>query len=166
MNVLRAFIELIKMLYNLLWYSANLVTFLFNLFWLICTLASAGIPWFTLILLTVCIASKFIKLKSPNEKILISLLGGDSVDDLSYWPIANRGGAYDAPENSMAALKKVKWLISIKVKCFLSIIFVIDFSRTHSSVRHRDLEMSFSMPRLLLVAKLFCCIRLHWKRLD
>lgn len=106
MNALRAFIELLKMLYNLLWYSASLVTFLFNLFWLICTLASAGIPWFTLILVTVCIASKFIKLKSPNEKMLISLLGGDSVDDLSYWPIANRGGAYDAPENSMAALKK------------------------------------------------------------
>lgn len=101
-----AVFRILKMFYNILWYTLSLISFLFNIFWLCCTLASAGIPWFTLLLVIICIASKFFKLPTPNEKQLIGLLGGNVVDDVSYWPIANRGGAYDAPENSIAAIKK------------------------------------------------------------
>lgn len=96
------------MFYQLLCFSASLVSFLFNVFWFACNLASAGIPWFTLILVIVCIASKFVKLKSPNQKLLLNLIGGSAAfEDLTYWPIANRGAGYDAPENSRVALKKV-----------------------------------------------------------
>lgn len=62
-------------------------------------------------LLVICIASKFVKLRSPDDKRLQRLLAAGSQglypEDLSFWPIAHRGAGYDAPENSKAALKKV-----------------------------------------------------------
>ncbi|EDW85114.1 uncharacterized protein Dwil_GK14482 [Drosophila willistoni] len=93
----------IKMIYQLLCCSLSLIFFCFNVLWFFCNLA---IPWCTLTLLVVCVASKFVKLqRSPNEKRLLSLLS--TPDDWpSYWPIANRGAGYDAPENSKAAIKK------------------------------------------------------------
>lgn len=138
--------RVIKMLYSVLWYTASLVSFMFNAFWLCCTLASAGIPWATLLLVIVCIASKFFKLSSPNEKQLNSLLGGNVADDLSFWPIAHRGGAYDAPENSAAAIKKVLCVnappISWNIYFFLG-----------SSVRKEDFGMCCLMPGSLRAMK-------------
>jgi len=94
----------LKMIYQLLCCSVSLIFFCFNVFWLFCNLA---IPWCTLTLLVVCIASKFVKLqRSPNEKRLLSLLSSPE-EWPSYWPIANRAAGFDAPENSKAAIKKV-----------------------------------------------------------
>ncbi|XP_017016743.1 glycerophosphodiester phosphodiesterase 1 [Drosophila kikkawai] len=93
----------LKMIYQLLCCSVSLIFFCFNVFWLFCNLA---IPWCTLTLVVVCVASKFVKLqRSPNEKRLLSLLSTPE-DRPSYWPIANRAAGYDAPENSKAAIKK------------------------------------------------------------
>ncbi|XP_017111171.1 glycerophosphodiester phosphodiesterase 1 [Drosophila elegans] len=93
----------LKMIYQLLCCSVSLILFCFNVFWLFCNLA---IPWCTLTLLIVCIASKFVKLqRSPNEKRLLSLLSTPE-DRPSYWAIANRAAGFDAPENSKAAIKK------------------------------------------------------------
>ncbi|KAH8276820.1 hypothetical protein KR026_001382 [Drosophila bipectinata] len=93
----------VKMIYQLLCCTVSLLFFCFNLLWLLCNLA---IPWCTLTLLLVCIASKFVKLqRSPNEKRLLSLLSSPE-DRPNYWPIANRAAGYDAPENSKAAIKK------------------------------------------------------------
>ncbi|XP_016973412.2 glycerophosphodiester phosphodiesterase 1 [Drosophila rhopaloa] len=92
-----------KMIYQLLCCSVSLILFCFNVFWLFCNLA---IPWCTLTLLVVCIASKFVKLqRSPNEKRLLSLLSTEE-DWPSYWAIANRAAGFDAPENSKAGIKK------------------------------------------------------------
>ncbi|KAH8353852.1 hypothetical protein KR084_008939 [Drosophila pseudotakahashii] len=89
----------LKMIYQLLCASVSLILFCFNVFWLFCNLA---IPWCTLTLIVVCIASKFVKLqRSPNEKRLLSLLSTPE-----EWPIANRAAGFDAPENSKAAIKK------------------------------------------------------------
>lgn len=113
--------RLIKMLYQLLCCSLNMLTFFFNVFWFLCNLASASIPWFTLILLVVCVASKFFKLRSPDDKRLLRLLTTNTSgvglypEDLSFWPIANRGAGYDAPENSQAALKKVYDFFTIEI---------------------------------------------------
>uniref|UniRef100_A0A1A9X1X1 GP-PDE domain-containing protein n=1 Tax=Glossina brevipalpis TaxID=37001 RepID=A0A1A9X1X1_9MUSC len=110
MNIFTIFWLLLKMFYQLLCCSFSLLTFIFNVFWLICNLASAGIPWFVVCLLIVCVASKFVKLKSPDDKQLLRLLtvAGQGLypEDLSFWPIAHRGAGYDAPENSKAALRK------------------------------------------------------------
>ncbi|XP_037952637.1 glycerophosphodiester phosphodiesterase 1 [Teleopsis dalmanni] len=100
---------ILKMLYHLLWCSISLFSFVFNVFWFVCNVASAGIPWFTLMLLIVCVASKFVKLRSPSAKRLLNFFEtGDvaTVDNLAYWPIANRAASYDAPGNSKAAIKK------------------------------------------------------------
>ncbi|CAD6995868.1 unnamed protein product [Ceratitis capitata] len=106
MRILNAAWTLLKMLYQLLWCSARLLSVLFNVFWFVCNLASACIPWMTLVLMVACVASKFAKLRSPDEKRLLRLLGGCAPEELTYWPIANRGAGYDAPENSRAAIKK------------------------------------------------------------
>lgn len=107
MRILNVLWTLLKMLYQLLWCSARLLSLLFNVFWFACNLASACIPWMTLVLMVACVASKFAKLRSPDEKRLLRLLGGCAPEELTYWPIANRGAGYDAPENSRAAIKKV-----------------------------------------------------------
>ncbi|XP_061386238.1 glycerophosphodiester phosphodiesterase 1 [Musca vetustissima] len=110
MNIFTIFWFLLKMFYQLLCCSFSFLTFLFNVFWFMCNLASAGIPWITVLLVVICVLSKFVKLRSPDEKRLQRLLASGSQglypEDLSFWPIAHRGAGYDAPENSKAALKK------------------------------------------------------------
>ncbi|XP_058984536.1 glycerophosphodiester phosphodiesterase 1 [Musca domestica] len=110
MNIFTIFWFLLKMFYQLLCCSFSFLTFLFNVFWVMCNLASAGIPWITVLLVVICVLSKFVKLRSPDEKRLQRLLASGSQglypEDLSFWPIAHRGAGYDAPENSKAALKK------------------------------------------------------------
>lgn len=115
MSLINVF-KILKMFYNFLCYISTFFRFLFNIIWLCCTFASAGIPWFTLLFVFIYILSKFIKLKIPPTKCLFALFGDDSFEDTAsnlYWPIANRGGAFDAPENSAAALKKVNNIIQI-----------------------------------------------------
>lgn len=97
------------MFYTLLLYLLTLLSFLFNIFWLLCKIASYGIPWFTLVFIFIFIASKFVRLRHPNAKHLISLIC-DYVDSKNL-SIANRGGTYDCPENSFAALKEVSFYI-------------------------------------------------------
>lgn len=103
-------IRVFKMLYTLVLYLFTLLSFLFNIFWLLCKIASSGIPWFTLVFIFICIASKFVKLRKPNEKLLLNLIGDSTESNLS---IANRGGTYDCPENSLAALKEVSWMLKV-----------------------------------------------------
>lgn len=105
----------IKMLYQLVIYAIHGLSFSFNLLWLCCTIASAAIPWITLLLVVVCIGSKFFKLRNPSGKNVLQLLGQDVnqlyANDLKCgylaWAVANRGGLFDAPENSVEALRKV-----------------------------------------------------------
>ncbi|XP_013106296.1 glycerophosphodiester phosphodiesterase 1 [Stomoxys calcitrans] len=110
MNIFTIFWYLLKMFYQLLCCSFSFLAFLFNVFWFMCNVASGLLPWFTITLVVICIASKFVKLRSPDEKRLQRLLASGSQglypEDLSFWPIAHRGAGYDAPENSKAALKK------------------------------------------------------------
>lgn len=114
-------VDIIKMLYTLLCYASSLFSFLFNTLWLCFTLTNAGIPWISLLVLIICIASKFAKLTPPKKTNVCQLLGeyssavsDDSIVHNYYWPIANRGSSFDAPENSAAALKKVNKLLNEK----------------------------------------------------
>lgn len=111
---LSTIIKVLKMFYVLLCYVSSL---LLNVLWLCCTIAyicCTGIPWATFLLIVVCIGSKFVKLKTPSNKYLLTLFGDENAYESSttlFWPVANRGAFYDAPENSAAALKKV-WVVS------------------------------------------------------
>lgn len=103
-------LKVLKMIYQLFWFLTTCFTFLFNALWLCCNFASVGIPWLMLLFFLVCIASKFVKLKCPASEIVQSMLhrsekGVDS--EVLYWPIVSRGGAFDAPENSLAAINHV-----------------------------------------------------------
>lgn len=102
----------LKMFYQLIIYILSFVSFFLNIVWLCCSLASVGIPWITLLLIVICVSSKFVKLRGPNNKLVIELLGPDPNSEhdstnCMYWAVANRGGAFDAPENSVAALQQV-----------------------------------------------------------
>ncbi|KAJ6635476.1 Glycerophosphodiester phosphodiesterase 1 [Pseudolycoriella hygida] len=72
-------------------------------------------PWLIILLIVVCIVSKFVKLK--RSKYLKSFIDkfenvSDNESDYLYWPIANRGSSFDVPENSHFALKSCE-----KFKC-------------------------------------------------
>uniref|UniRef100_A0A182YQ20 Uncharacterized protein n=2 Tax=Anopheles stephensi TaxID=30069 RepID=A0A182YQ20_ANOST len=98
------------MLYQLFWFLATCCTFVVNALWLCCNFASVGIPWLMLLLFLVCIGSKFVKLKSPTDDVVLSMLSKNEkqrdANEALFWPIVNRGGAFDAPENSLAAINQ------------------------------------------------------------
>uniref|UniRef100_A0AAG5D3G0 GP-PDE domain-containing protein n=1 Tax=Anopheles atroparvus TaxID=41427 RepID=A0AAG5D3G0_ANOAO len=102
--------QVCKMLYQLFWFLATCCAFLVNALWLCCNFASVGIPWLMLLFFLVCIASKFVKLKSPEDELVMSMLSKNDKmahgNEPLYWPIVNRGGAFDAPENSLAAISQ------------------------------------------------------------
>ncbi|XP_049287863.1 glycerophosphodiester phosphodiesterase 1 [Anopheles funestus] len=103
-------LKVCKMLYQLFWFLAACCTFIVNTLWLCCNFASVGIPWLMLLLFLVCIGSKFVKLKSPADDVVLSMLTKNEKqtdgNEALFWPIVNRGGAFDAPENSLAAINQ------------------------------------------------------------
>ncbi len=67
-------------------------------------------PWLIILLILVCVVSKFVKLKrSVHLKSFIDKFENVPENDTDhlYWPIANRGSSFDVPENSHLALKLV-----------------------------------------------------------
>uniref|UniRef100_U5EFZ0 Putative glycerophosphoryl diester phosphodiesterase n=1 Tax=Corethrella appendiculata TaxID=1370023 RepID=U5EFZ0_9DIPT len=98
-------INTLKMFYQLFWYLMTIISFIINIFYF----CSLSLPWITLILILICIISKFIKLKNPDKELIQSLLYRKSIEDeknLLLWPIINKGGAFDYPENSVTAIKQ------------------------------------------------------------
>lgn len=134
----------LKMIYKLFCCSVSLIFFCFNVLWFFCNLA---IPWCTLTLLIICVASKFVKLqRSPNEKRLLSLL--NTPDDWpNYWPIANRGAGYDAPENSKAAVKKV--CVYVRV-CVTSAKSIGGCFKTYVCMKINNIPPCSAVPRTWL----------------
>lgn len=124
-NVIRA----IKMFYNFFGYASALFIFLINIVWLCCSFAFAVVPWLCICIAIIFIGSKFVKLKvTYNNKSMIHLLGAGGGSNTTpphlYWPVANRGAAFDAPENSAAALKRVSKIIRIQIFVFIySLVF-------------------------------------------
>lgn len=98
-------IGVVNMFYTLLCYISSVLSLLCSVLWVV----NNAVPWLTLLFVIVCIGSKFVQLKCPNPKNLFALFGDEALQEspTSVWPVANKGGAYDAPENSAAALKKV-----------------------------------------------------------
>lgn len=103
-------IKIVKMLYASFCYTSSLISFLCNLLWNILLIIGGGMPWLIILLILVCVVSKFVKLKrSTHLKSFIDKfenVNSNDSDDL-YWPIANRGSSFDVPENSHFALKMV-----------------------------------------------------------
>ncbi|KAL5274672.1 GDE1 family protein [Megaselia abdita] len=91
------------MFYTLILYLFTFISFSFNTICLLCKIASFGIPWFTLMIVFICVTTRFIKLEKPEIKHLFNIVGDST--DLNLG-IVNRGGTYDCPENSFAALKE------------------------------------------------------------
>lgn len=102
--------QVCKMIYQLCWFFATCCTFLVNALWLCCNFASVGIPWMMLVFVLLCIVSKFVKLRSPDDELIMSMLSKNTKtaqgSEPLYWPIMNRGGAFDAPDNSLAAINQ------------------------------------------------------------
>ncbi|XP_052867199.1 glycerophosphodiester phosphodiesterase 1 [Anopheles cruzii] len=105
---LATIVKVCKMLFQLFWFLATCCAFVANALWLCCNIASISIPWLMLVFVLICIASKFVKLKAPADDVIRSMLSKsekvrEGTESL-YWPIVNRGGGFDAPENSLAAI--------------------------------------------------------------
>ncbi|XP_001847486.2 glycerophosphodiester phosphodiesterase 1 [Culex quinquefasciatus] len=127
-------VKVLKMIYQLFWFLTTCFTFLFNALWLCCNFASVGIPWLMLLFFLVCIASKFVKLKCPAGEVVQSMLHRSEKEvgsEVLYWPIL--GGAFDAPENSLAAINHC-----LSQKCFNILLDLSITNDGHLVVLHRS----------------------------
>ncbi|XP_055638771.1 glycerophosphodiester phosphodiesterase 1 isoform X2 [Toxorhynchites rutilus septentrionalis] len=109
---------------------------MFNALWLCCNFASVGIPWLMLLFFLVCIASKFVKLKCPASGVVQSMLHRSVAEigsEVLYWPIVSRGGAFDAPENSIAAINHC-----ISHRCYNILLDLSITSDGHLVILHRS----------------------------
>lgn len=98
------------MIYSLFCYTSSVISFLCNLLWNVLLIIGGGMPWLIILLILVCVVSKFVKLKrSIHLKSFIDKFENvnESDTDSLYWPIANRCSGFDVPENSHFALKLV-----------------------------------------------------------
>lgn len=91
--------EIGLMMYRLLRFVGSIL----ELVWFLCNLTSFLIPWLFLGLLLLCIASRFLRLRPPPEELVRKLLERDE----NRFPVANQGGGFDCPENSLAAMQMV-----------------------------------------------------------
>ncbi|KAG4076080.1 hypothetical protein HA402_011426 [Bradysia odoriphaga] len=108
-------IKTVKMVYSLFYYASSLISFLCHLLWTLLLIIGGGMPWLIILLILVCIVSKFVALKrSPHLKSFIDKFENVNENDNNSlcWPIANRGSSFDVPENSHFALKSCE-----KFKC-------------------------------------------------
>lgn len=102
-------IKFVKMIYSFFCYTSSIISFLCNLLWNVLLIIGGGMPWLIILLILVCVVSKFVKLKrSEHLKSFIDKFENVRASDTDlYWPIANRGSSFDVPENSHFALKSV-----------------------------------------------------------
>ena len=87
----------LKMIYQLILYTFSLCSFFINCFFLCCNFV---IPWLSIGLLMIMVATKFVKLKDPEKNIIEHLLGWstagnkDGEQDIGQevleFPIANK----------------------------------------------------------------------------
>lgn len=88
---------MLKMIYQLILYTFSLCSFFINCFFLCCNFV---IPWLSIGLLMIMVATKFVKLKDPEKHIIEHLLGWtaagnkDGEQDIGQevleFPIANK----------------------------------------------------------------------------
>lgn len=100
---------MIKFIYHFFIHFSSMISIIFNTFMFFCTATSHLLPYIIVLFIILCVVSKFIKLKRPDEKNIITLLNKENNNSavISYFPIANKGCYFDYPENSIGAIKEV-----------------------------------------------------------
>lgn len=93
-------------MYRVLRFAVNTASTGLELIWFLCNFASFLIPWLFVVILLLCIASRFVRLRAPPEELITKHLHRDE-DESQKYPVANQGGGFDAPENSLVAIKMV-----------------------------------------------------------
>lgn len=93
-------------LYRILCFLVNTLLAGLDVVWLICNGCSLLIPWLLLVLLLLCIGSRFVRLRGPPEALITGHLHRDENQSQRY-PVANQAAGLDAPENSLSAIKMV-----------------------------------------------------------
>lgn len=138
-------IKIVKMIYSLFCYTSSLITFLCNLLWNVLLIIGGGLPWLIILLILVCVVSKFVKLKrSPHLKSFIDKFENVDSDDTDQlcWPIANRGSGFDVPENSHFALKQVIHRLFLKICLFKKTLFLWKCEKFNCKTILLDLAMT------------------------
>lgn len=111
----------------------SLVSFLCNTVWFLSHFAIFLIHYFFVLLLVLCVVSKFIKLKAVPIDSVQKLFSANS------FPISYLGSIFDAPENSKASFEYV----SMRVNCFYRFLFVI--KKFLQSCSHKCPRIFFSL---------------------
>lgn len=93
-------------MYRLLCFVVNALSTLLEIIWFLCNFSSFLIPWLFLALVLLCLVSRFVRLPAPPEQLVTKHLHKDASDSQKF-PIAFEGAGFDAPENSLQAIKMV-----------------------------------------------------------
>lgn len=129
----------------------SLVTFLCNTLWFLSQFAIFLIHYFFVLLILLCVVSKFIKLKAvPFESI-------EKIFSPSSFPIAHLGSIFDAPENSKASFEYVSTSSPID---FIDFLLRFWFSSLRA-VRTTAREYSSALTLQLMANWSFWTSR-HW----
>lgn len=91
-------------MYRILCLVVNTLLAGLDVVWLICNGCSLIIPWLLLLILLLCIGSRFFRLRGPPEDL--GHLHRDE-NQCQRYPVANQAAGLDAPENSLSAIKMV-----------------------------------------------------------
>lgn len=79
----------------------SLVSLLCNLLWFLSHFAIFLIHYFFVLLILLCVVSKFIRLKSVNHESLLKIFSPEA------FPVSYLGSFFDVPENSQASFDYV-----------------------------------------------------------
>lgn len=80
----------------------SLVSLLCNVLWFLSHFAIFLIHYFFVLLIVLCIVSKFMRLKTVNSESISKIFGPDS------FPVSYLGSDFDVPENSKASFEYVR----------------------------------------------------------
>lgn len=97
------------MIYQLFYYAYLIFRICLNILWVIRDVATVGIPWAAMLFFTLWCFFKIFRSSTPNSKLVTQVLGPDpnKTDSGVTWAFAKGGACFDAPGNTLTAIKHV-----------------------------------------------------------
>lgn len=175
MSCIHAAVYFLNMIYVLCYYLIAVVRVTVATLWCTFALIGAGIPWLLAAATAIWCVGQVAQLHRPRATATMSAAlqrlmrtGSDAAADEDgvatnkatavstgsslYWPVASRGAALDAPENSMAALRMVGvahlWMVE---RAYIYDSCACEPVRNHNILQHIIAEQTLVNLSIMLI---------------